>query len=328
MSYPTPLHGRVLVLGDSVDQRFLDLLAAAGLEVSNPPGSFPPAILTEAELVRELQGARACLLGGDEVASAAVLEAAAGELEVVSFLGVGYESYVDAAAAGRLGIRVTNTPGVLSDSVAEFTVGLLLDGWRLLTEFASLGHDAPQRKRHDLRGHAVGVIGLGAIGTRVCEILTRGFEADVRYFNRTRKEETERELGIAYQPLPDLVREVDCLVVMVPETPATAGMVDREIFAEREPDSALLLVNTSRADVVEPAGLAWALDTGRVESAWFDGFYRVSSPLTEELEQRPDVHVTPHVASLTFEAREAMAERAVGSLLNVLRGNADPYAVA
>jgi lactate dehydrogenase-like 2-hydroxyacid dehydrogenase len=328
MSGSTSLGGRVLVLGDSVEESFLDRLREAGLEVRNPPGSFPPAILGEAELMRELEGCCACLLGGDEVATASVLESAAAELRVVSFLGVGYESYVDAAAAARLGIRVTSTPGVLSDSVAEFTVGLMLDGWRRITEYAVGGHDVPQVKRHDLRGHRVGVIGLGAIATRTCEILTRGFELDVRYFSRSRKPDLEQQLGIAFQPLAELVGEVDCLIVLVPETPATKGLVDREIFARRDPDSGMLLVNTSRADVVEPEALTWALDTGRVESAWFDGFYRVESATTHALEQRDDVAVTPHVASLTHEAREAMAERAVGSLLNVLRGGEDPYAVA
>ena len=321
------LEGRVLVLGDSVPTNFLNDLRTAGLEVRNPPGSFPPAILDEGEFRDQLQGCRACLLGGDEIATASVLQAAAPELRVVSFLGVGYESFVDAEAAAKLGIKVTNTPGVLSDSVAEFTVGLVLDAWRRISEFVTLGHAAAQVKRHDLRGHRVGIVGLGAIGTRIVEILTRGFEAEVAYFSRTRRPGIEEELGIAFRPLDRLVREVDCLIVMVPETAATVGMIDRETFAGREPDSRLILVNTSRADVVEPDGLSWAIDTGRVESAWFDGFYRVPSAITEALEKRPEVEVSPHVASLTYEARDAMAERAVGSLLNLLRGGEDEYVV-
>lgn len=321
------LEGHVLVLGDSVPAPFLDRLRAAGLAVRNPPASFPPAILGEAELREELDGCVACLLGGDEIATAAVLESAAPRLRAVSFLGVGYESFVDADAAAALGIKVTNTPGVLSDSVAEFTVGLALDGWRRISEFIAQGHAAEQVKRHDLRGHRVGIVGLGAIGTRICEILTRGFEAEVTYFSRTRRPAVERDLGIAFQPVERLVGEADLLIVMVPETPATVGMIDRAAFAARDPDSGLILVNTSRADVVDPEGLTWALDTGRVESAWFDGFYRAGSATTEALERRAEVEVSPHVASLTFEARDAMAERAVGSLLNLLRGGEDPYVV-
>ena len=324
------LSGRVLVTGDSIEQCYLDQLAEAGLEVSNPVESFPPAILSDETLRDRLHSCVGYILGGDEIASASVLEAVADELRVVAFLGVGYESFIDAAAARRLGIRVTNTPGVLSNAVAEFTVGMLLDARRRINEYATSvrqGIELRQEKRSDLAGHPVGVVGLGAIGTRVCEILGQGLRADVRYFSRTRKPEEEDRLDITYAPLAELVAEVECLIVMVPETPETSGMITRDLFAQRIADGTLIVINTSRADVIEPDGLLWALETGRVESARFDGFYRQSSEASLALARRSDVTITPHIASLTHEARHAMAAMAVGSLLSTLRTGHDTHVV-
>jgi phosphoglycerate dehydrogenase-like enzyme len=320
------LTGRVLVLGESVAQRFLDQLADAGLEVVNPPESFPPAVLSERALQAELSSCVACLLGGDEIVTEAVLESADG-LRAIAFHGVGYESFVDADAARRRGVPVTNTPGVLSNAVAEFTVGLLLDARRRITDYVIAGEEIPQETRFDLAGHPVGVVGLGAIGTRICEILALGLQADVRYFSRTRKRPVEERLGIEYSPLDELVRDVECLIVMVPETAETAGMIDKELLAGRAEGSRLTVINTSRPGVIDPGGLDWALDRGLVESAWFDGFYRDDSELTRSLAARPEVRITPHIASLTHDARDAMSELAVESLLNLLRGGEARYVV-
>jgi phosphoglycerate dehydrogenase-like enzyme len=322
----TELTGRLLVTGESVAQRFLDQLSDAGLEVVNPPESFPPAVMSEQTLQAALTSCVACLLGGDEIVTESVLESA-GELRAIAFLGVGYESYVDADAARRRGVAVTNTPGVLSNSVAEFTVGLLLDARRRITDYVTCGEEIPHETRFDLAGHAVGVVGLGAIGTRICEILALGLQADVRYFSRTRKRSVEERLGIAYSPLGELVRDVECLIVMVPETAETTGMIGRELLAARPESSRLTLINTSRAGVVDPLGLEWGIDCELVETAWFDGFYREDSELTRRLAARPEVRITPHIASLTHDARDAMSAMAVESLLNLLRDGQDDYVV-
>jgi glyoxylate reductase len=320
------LSGRILVTGESVAQRFLDQLWDAGLEVVNPPESFPPSVLSDQALQAELSSCVACLLGGDEIVTRSVLDGA-DRLRAIAFLGVGYESFVDADAARQRGVAVTYTPGVLSNSVAEFTVGLLLDARRRITDYVTEGDGIPHETRSDLAGHAVGVVGLGAIGTRICEILSLGLKADVRYFSRTRKESVEERLGIAYSPLAELVHDVECLIVMVPETAETTGMIHKDLLAVRPDGSRLILINTSRAGVIDPRGLAWALDCGLVESAWFDGFYREDSDLTRSLASRPQVRITPHIASLTYEARDAMSAMAVGSLLNLLDDGHDDYVV-
>lgn len=232
--------GSVLVTGASVGERYLDQLRAAGLTVINPPASFPPAVLEEPALRDILSGCDAYLLGGDEFASRSVL-ASAPKLKVIAFLGVGYASFVDVKAAADLGIPVTNTPGVLANSVAEFAVGELLAARRRIVDYIA-DPDLRQEKRGDLRGHSVGVVGLGAIGTRTAEILTQGFGAHVRYFSRTRKPDVEEMLKIAYLPLPELVGQVDDLVIVVPDTPQTISMINTDLLAAcREPLSVINL---------------------------------------------------------------------------------------
>src|SRR5947199_10425657 len=117
---------RVLVTGSSVSDGFLDQLRAQGATVDNPPGSFPPSILSAEELSTRLRGVDAYLLGGDEQALRGENDdptdevlSAADKLRLIAFLGVGYATYVDPEAARRHGVAVTNTPGVLATSVAE-----------------------------------------------------------------------------------------------------------------------------------------------------------------------------------------------------------------
>jgi lactate dehydrogenase-like 2-hydroxyacid dehydrogenase len=316
-------NGTVLVTGASVHQHYLDQLRAAGLTVINPPASFPPDVLQESVLREILSECDAYLLGGDEVASRSVL-AAAPRLKVVAFLGVGYRSFVDAEAAADLAIAVTNTPGVVANSVAEFAVGELIAARRKIIDYI-VDPELTQQNRRDLAGHVVGLVGLGAVGTRIAEILTIGFRARVCYFSRTRKPETEAALGITYLPLRELVSEVEDLVVAVPDTPQTISMIDQDLLAAAR--TRLSVINLSRPEIIAPKALRWGLQNERLESVWFDDYYRDPTPDLIDLRKDPRIKVTPHIASLTHDARDAMAAMAVSSLLNVLLRGSDQHIV-
>jgi|SRR6266404_470717 len=315
---------KILVTGSSVEERFFEPLKDLGFVVENPKN-----LLSEDELSSELSDAEGYLLGGDEVASSKALSKAP-NLKVISFLGVGYESFVDVAGARELGITVTNTPGVLANSVAEFTVGQLLNARRKLTKYCNAyarGDQGKEEKQSDIAGHKVGIVGLGAIGTRIAEILVSGFNADVSYYSRTRKPHEETRLKVRYAKLPDLMREVEMLVVMVPDTPETQGMVSAALLKTMPANS--ILVNTARPEVVDPRGLAECLESGVIQVAAFDGFYesRDHGQLTDQLKSfgTDRLLITGHIASLTHDARDAMATRAVSSLCNILSGRPDPY---
>lgn len=317
--------GKILVTGSSVAQKHLDRLSESGFRVHNVPG-----LLSEDELGTELESCTAYLLGGDEFASRAALTRAK-SLKVVGFLGVGYQSFVDADAAAELGIAVTNTPGTLINSVAEFTVGLLLAQRRQIPSYADdyrSGRSGGEEKQHDLAGHRLGIIGLGAIGTRIAEISTLGLATETAYYSRTRKPEVEERLGISYKDLPSLLSWAENLVIMVPDTPETRGMIGPDEVAQLPPGG-ITLVNTARPSVVSPAALLQGLQSGRIHTAAFDGFYDADVPETAELLALPasKLLVTGHIGSLTHDARDAMAVKCIQSIVNVVTGEQDSYIV-
>lgn len=315
--------GKVLVTGGSVEERFLEPLRDFGLDVRNPQG-----VLSEDELRLELEDAVAYLLAGDEFAGEKAL-ATASALKIVAFLGVGYESFIDSQAATGLNIVVTNTPGTLTNSVAEFTIAHLLAARRQLVPYVN-GYRRGERdfevKQRDLHGHSVGIVGLGNIGARIAEILSAGFSTAVSYYSRTRKPELEASLGIDYRGLPDLAASVESLIVMTPGNDSTRHMLNASILQELAKSS--ILVNTARADIVDPDALRQALDSGRLACATFDGFYegQVGDELLAAFGDER-LMVTGHIASLTHDARDAMAIKAVRSILNVLTDGEDEHIV-
>lgn len=320
----------ILVTGSSVGPDHLAGLRRDGAEVRNPAASFPPGVLSPTELVAALQGADAYLLGGHERATAEVL-AAAPSLRLLAFLGVGYQSYVDGPAARAQGITVTNTPDVPPTSVAEFAVGALLAARCGLVDHELRrrgGEPAAHPRRTDLAGRPIGVLGMGSIGTRVARTLVHGFEVEVHYASRTRRPETEAALGLRWAAsLRELVVAVDALVVAVPETPQTRGMVGASALGALPPGAGLELVDTARPEVCDPAGVLSALDSGRLASATYDGWYRAEDDGVHRLAAHPGVRVTPHVAARTHGAAEAMATAAIDDIRAVLTGGTPRFGV-
>lgn len=320
-----PRCGTILVTGTGIDMTLLEPLERQGYTVRRPS-----PLLDEDELIRELRGAVAYLHGGEERATAWALEKARETLRVVAFLGVGYENFVDVAAADRLGIAVTSTPGAATDAVATFTVGQIINAnWRIPQYLGNRFPDwqGPRELPHELAARTIGIVGMGAIGTRIAELLTRGFGVPVAYYNRTRKVRLERELGISFLPLHELAEHSDILVVMVPETEKTRSMIDAGVVARMRPGT--VLVNTARPAVVDPAALYDGMAEGRVGLAVFDGFYHRDSPAAARLlaEFGDRLLVTGHIASHTRETMDRMVRQAVRSIENVLVSGSDDHEV-
>lgn len=316
---------KILVTGDSVREDLLRPLISAGYSISNPTH-----LLTESELAKELSDASGYLLGGDEFASDAAL-ASATQLKVIAFLGMGYQSFVDVAAAKKRGVAITNTPGTLNNAVAEFTIGLLLNSTRRIylyaTEYAK-GDSGTEEKQRDLANLSVGIIGLGGIGTRIAEMLRKGFGCSVTYYSRSRKTQIEDQFGISYSELDPLCSNADVLIVMTPGNDQTRGLIGkRQIDRFKQ---GIVLINTARPEIVDPTALLAALDSGTIGYAAFDGFYEDPDALVSDLKQHipSSLMITGHIASLTHDARDAMANKAVQSILNVLKLGADENRVA
>lgn len=170
---------RILVTGTSVRDELLQPLKDEGWHVNNPTG-----VLSESELREALADKEGYILGGDEIATRQALSNAS-NLKIIAFLGMGYEKYVDSQVARELNITITNTPGTLSEAVADLTIGHLLCSVRKIHYYAHLfetGQEGMEEKQRDITALHHGILGMGGIGSRVAEILTKGFNANVSYF--------------------------------------------------------------------------------------------------------------------------------------------------
>lgn len=317
------MSGKILVTGTSVREELLRPLVEAGFTIENPTN-----LLTEGELAAALSDKAGYLLGGDEFASSKAMQDAK-NLKIIAFLGMGYQSFIDADAAKNLNIAVTNTPGTLSTAVAEFTVGLLLNSTRRMYQYAvdfAEGKSGKEEKQRDLANLHVGIVGLGGIGTRVVEILRLGFGCSISYYSRTRKAAEEKRLGLSYRSLDELSSSVDVLIVMTPGNSETKGLIGKKQFSLFKPG--LILINSARAEVVDLASLLEALSSGKLGYAAFDGFYESAEAMSAAKQYIPSrLMITGHIASLTHDARDAMANRAVTSIINVIKTGKDEYRV-
>jgi lactate dehydrogenase-like 2-hydroxyacid dehydrogenase len=314
----------ILVTGTSVRADLLQPLIDAGYSIDNPTH-----LLTETELKEALKSSVAYLLGGDEYATKLALSSAR-DLKVVAFLGMGYESFVDAQAARELGILVTNTPGTLSNAVAELTIGLVLCSTRKLYLYASNwagGRSGGEDKQRDLAALHVGIVGLGGVGIRIAEILRGGFGCKVSYYSRSRKRPLEDKLGIEYLDLAGLASQVEVMIIMTPSNAETKGLIGESQISAFRPGT--ILVNTARPDIVDPLALLKGIETNRIEYAAFDDFYEEPKDAVAKLKALvpSKLMVTPHIGSLTHQARDGMARKAIASILNILSTGTDPNVV-
>lgn len=276
--------------------------------------------LVAAELRERLDGVDGLLAGLDEI-DASVF-AAAPRLRVVSRYGVGVDR-VDLQAAAAAGVVVTTTPGANATAVAEWTVMLMLALCRpvLAAERAVREGRWPVLKGRELGARTVGLLGLGRVGTLVaqrclafgCEVIAHDpFAAP--------------HASVPLVSLEELAARAEVLSLHAPSTPDTRGVVDRALLA-RLPEGAVL-VNTARAELIDEAALAWALDEGPLIAAALDVLSSEPPGHDHALLGRGDVLVTPHAAPHTAEATAAMGRMAVDDLLAVLGGRAPRHPVA
>lgn len=296
--------------GDEADA----YLVAAGLTTHHAPmaGRHGPE-----ELVAALAGVEAALIGHDPM-TADVLGRAP-ELRVVVRTGVGYDS-VDVGAAARLGISVSNLPGINAGAVAEYTMGLLLAAARRLVESA-VGVAAggwPRGDGRELRGATLGLVGYGAAARAVVP-LARAFGMDV--VCTTGVPAGLRDEGpVRFVPFTELLAVSDYVSVHTALTDRSRGMFDASAFARMKPTA--VLVNTARGAVVDERALADAVRNGTIAGAALDVV--VSEPLPAESPLRgvEGITVYSHLAGQTAQARRAAGLAGAAELVAALQGRA------
>ena len=248
-------------------------------------------------------------------------------LRIVANYGVGYDG-IDVESLRARGIPVTNTPGVLDAATADLTLALILAVRRRVVEADHFvrsgkwesGWAGGYLAADDVEGATLGIVGLGRIGTAVAR-RARGFGLRLLYTRRTRlPAATQRELGVEYRSLDELLTESDIVTLHVPLTQETRGLIDARRLA-RLRDGACL-VNTARGQIVDEQALVAELVSGRIR-AGLDVF--ADEPdVPDELLALPNVVLTPHIASATTPTREAMTRVLVDNLLAAEAGRPPP----
>lgn len=244
-------------------------------------------------------------------------------LRVVANVAVGFDN-IEVPAATERGVVITNTPGVLTETVADFTMALLLGAARRLVE-ADRYTRANRWKSwelmlflgQDLHDATLGLVGLGRIGGAVAR-RAHGFGMRILYHDVIRREDLEKDLGITYRPFEEVLRQADFVSVHVPLMPETRHLIGREQLAMMKPTA--VLINTSRGPVVDTMALAEALRDGTIWAAGLDVFEVEPVPSDHPLLALDNVIVVPHIASASVVTRTKMAQMAVENLLAVLEG--------
>lgn len=225
---------------------------------------------------------------------------------------------LDAAAARARGIVVCHT-GSISTSTVELTWALILGHSRHLvaeaTELAAGGWQSTIGR--DLAGATLGVLGLGRIGSKVAAV-GRAFGMDVIAWSRTLDADTAAAAGATAVPYEELLRRSDVLTLHVPLNPATRGLIGRDALAAMKPDA--LLVNTSRAPIIDDAALREALAAGRVGGAAIDVFDVEPPPADDPWRTLPGVLATPHLGYVTRNGMGTFYRDAVADIEAFLAG--------
>ena len=252
--------------------------------------------------------------------------AAAPALKVIATIAVGYDN-IDVAAARARGIVVTNTPDVLTESVAEFTWALILgaarriaEGDRLMRSGAWKGWALDFMLGMELRGKQLGIIGRGRIGQAVAA-KAPAFGMTVVFSGRAGRHDPSAPATVS---LDELLVTSDVVSIHAPGTPETRHLIDKRTLARMKRSA--ILVNTARGSSVDEEALAWALGERLIAGAALDVYEREPA-IHPGLKDHQNVLLAPHLGSATRETRTAMADLAVRNVLSVLDGQGPLTAV-
>ncbi|MBI2872517.1 MAG: D-glycerate dehydrogenase [Chloroflexi bacterium] len=296
-------------------------------EVDVWPDEGPPPYPV---LVERARGCVGLLTNVTDRVDAALMDATPG-LKVIANNGVGYDN-IDVAAASQRGIAVGNTPGILTRTTADLAFALILASARRIAELDREVRAGRWRLWHplaylgsDVHGKTLGVVGLGQIGMEVAR-RALGFDMRVLYSDTSAREDAERRYGLEQAPdLPALLRGSDFVSLHVPLTPQTRHLIGAAELAMMKP--AAFLVNTSRGPVVDQRALYHALRDRVIAGAALDVMDPEPIPPDDPLLALPNVTITPHVGSGTYETRMKMATMAAENIIAAVMGKPMPACV-
>lgn len=279
-------------------------------------------VLSKGEIMERLKGmdGMLCLLT-DEI-DGEIMDAEP-NLKVISNYAVGFNN-INVDEATKRGIPVTNTPGVLTETTADFAWTLLMGIARRLVEadkFTRAGKFKGWRPRmllgSDIYGKTIGIVGMGRIGQAMAR-RAKGFNMNILYYDEYRPDaKLEKELGITYVPFDELLQKSDYVSIHVPLMESTHHFIgERELKLMKK---SAYLINSARGPIVDEKALVKALKEKEIAGAGLDVF-EDEPELAPGLAELDNVVIAPHIASATVETRSKMATMAAEGCLSVLKG--------
>ncbi len=297
----------------------------ADVEVWQDP--LPPPYEILIQKVRGLDGLL-CLLTDriDENLIAAI----GPQVKVISQMAVGYDN-VDVAAATARGIPVGNTPGVLTDTTADFTWALLMAAARRVVEGDKFTRAGKWKTwgpidflGPDVTGATLGIIGFGRIGQGLAK-RARGFDMRILYFDRKQHPDAEQKYGAQYADLNALLHEADFVSLHTTLSPETHHLMNDARLKFMKPGA--ILINTARGPVVDPGALYRALSSGTIAYAALDVTEPEPIQPDDPLLTLDNIIIAPHIASASHRTRTRMATMAADNLIAGLKGERLPNCV-
>jgi len=274
--------------------------------------------LTRAELEAAVADCDVLVPTVTDAIDARLIERAGDRLKLIANFGAGV-NHIDLKAARARNIIVTNTPGVLTEDTADMTMALILSVPRRLAEGEKLvrsgqwkGWSPGGMLGHRIGGKALGIVGMGRIGQAVA-MRARAFGLSVHYHNRHRLPSVlEGQLAATWHPdLDEMLGQIDILTIHTPRNADSENLIDRRRIGLMRPH--VHLINASRGGIVDEDALVDALESGRLAGAGLD-VWKFEPEIDPRLLALPNVVMTPHMGSATFEGREATGERVIANI--------------
>jgi D-3-phosphoglycerate dehydrogenase / 2-oxoglutarate reductase len=300
-----------ILVSDTISEDGLSLLKKSGVDYE-----YKPEVSSE-ELLSVIGSYHALIVRSRTKVTKEVISRAA-NLKVIGRAGVGVDNIdVDAAKAGN--IKVINTPDALTNAVAEFTIGLMIDLARKIPKADSSMKQGKWEKSKihglELKGRTYGTIGIGRIGQRVAEIAFAFGMKIVANDVIPISEKLVSRLGIQVSSQGDVFKKADFVDLHVPLTPETLNMVNYAKLQSMKPTA--FLINTSRGQVVSEADLLRALNDKVIAGAALDVF-EIEPPIRAELVRHENLIATPHIAGQTNESQTKAGTQIVELVLKAL----------
>lgn len=252
-------------------------------------------------------------------------------LKIVSNISVGYDNF-DIEDMHQAGIIGTHTPGVLDETVADLTFGLMLSASRRISELDRAIRSGNWKVKDELRFYGadlhhrtLGIIGMGRIGEKIAKRAIYGFGMDVLYFNRRQKPDVEEKLGVQYVELDALLKRSDFVVLVTPLTDETFHLMNEASFNKMKETA--FFINVSRGQTVDEDALVHALKTGQIAGAGLDVYDQEPINPDHPLLKLENVTLTPHIGSAVFNTRLDMANLAIENVCAYFEGKTPPTVI-